>query len=159
VRRCADLGVALDVSHLNAAGFADVARLATAPIIASHSACHALCPSSRNLTDEQLREIGRSGGIVGIVYAVPFIRRDGHDDPDTPLATLVAHVRHAVDLAGLDHVGLGSDFDGATMPAALADVAALPRLLAALRDDGFSAAEVEQLAWGSWRRVLAQTWR
>jgi len=159
VRRCADLGVALDVSHLNAAGFADVARLATAPIIASHSACHALCPSCRNLTDEQLREIGRSGGIVGIVYAVPFIRRDGHDDPDTPLATLVAHVRHAVDLAGLDHVGLGSDFDGATMPAALADVAALPRLLAALRDDGFSAAEVEQLAWGNWRRVLAQTWR
>jgi membrane dipeptidase len=158
VRRCAALGVAVDVSHLNAAGFADVARLAVAPLIASHSACHALCPASRNLTDAQLREIGASGGIVGIVYAVAFVRSDGRDDPDTPLSTLVAHVRHAVELVGADHVGLGSDFDGARMPDALADVAALPCLLAALRDDGFTAAEVERIAWGNWRRVLGIVW-
>jgi membrane dipeptidase len=158
VRRCAQRGIALDVSHLNAAGFADVARLGVAPIIASHCGCHALCPASRNLTDDQLREIGASEGIVGIVYAVCFLRADGRDDPGTPLATLVAHVRHAVQTAGLDHVGLGSDFDGATMPRDLADVGALPALLAALRDDGFSPAEVEQIAWGNWRRVLAGAW-
>jgi membrane dipeptidase len=158
VRRCAQLGMLVDVSHLNAAGFADVARLGAAPLVASHSACHALCPASRNLTDEQLREIGRSGGLVGIVFAVPFIRADGHDDPATPLSTLAAHVRHAAQVAGVDHVALGSDFDGATMPAAIADVAALPRLLDALRDAGFSAAEVEQIAWGNWRRVLALAW-
>ncbi len=158
VRRCADLGILVDVSHLNAAGFADVERLAAAPIVASHCACHALCPATRNLTDDQLHAIGRSGGLVGIVFAVPFLRADGHDDPDTPLATLVAHVRHAVDVAGLDHVALGSDFDGATIPDAIGDVAGLPGLLAALRDDGFSAAEVERIAWSNWRRMLEQVW-
>jgi membrane dipeptidase len=158
VRRCAQLGVALDVSHLNAAGFFDVARLEAAPLIASHCACHALCPSSRNLTDEQLGAIAAAGGIVGIVYAVPFVRADGRNDADTPLLALVAHVRHAVEVAGIDHVGLGSDFDGATIPRALGDVAGLPRLLDALREDGFAAGEVDAIAWGNWRRVLERAW-
>jgi membrane dipeptidase len=159
VRRCAQRGILVDVSHLNAAGFADVARLGAAPLVASHCACHALCPASRNLTDEQLREIGRSDGLVGIVFAAPFLRADGHDDPDTALSVLVAHVRHAAGVAGIDHVALGSDFDGATMPAAIGDVAGLPRLLDALRDDGFSADEVQRIAWDNWRRVLARAWR
>jgi membrane dipeptidase len=89
---------------------------------------------------------------------VPFVRPDGRDDPDTPLAAIAAHVRHVVEVAGIDHVGLGSDFDGATMPNDLADAAALPRLLEALRDDGLSDAEIEQVAWGNWRRVLALAW-
>jgi membrane dipeptidase len=158
VRRCAQLGILVDVSHLNAAGFADVARLGAAPIVASHSACHALCPATRNLTDEQLREIGATDGLVGIVFAPPFIRADGRNDADTPLSTLVAHVRHAVEVAGIDHVGLGSDFDGATMPASIGDVAGLPRLIDALREDGFSPAEVEGIAWDNWRRALATAW-
>ena len=158
VRRCAQVGVAMDVSHLNAAGVADVARIGTAPIVASHCGCHALCAASRNLTDEQLRQVARSEGIVGIVFTPPFIRADGRDDPDTPVETIVAHVRHAVEVAGLEHVGLGSDFDGALMPSDLADVAALPRLIDALRGAGFTAAEVEAIAWGNWRRVLALCW-
>ena len=158
VRRCAQLRILVDVSHLNAAGFADVARLATGPVVASHTACHALSATTRNLTDDQLREIGRSDGIVGIVFAPAFIREDGADDADTPLAVLVAHVRHAAALAGIDHVGLGSDFDGAPMPAAIGDVAGLPRLLGALRDDGFTADEVQRIAWGNWRRVLGSVW-
>jgi membrane dipeptidase len=159
VRRCAQLGVAVDVSHLNAAGFADVVRIGAGPIVASHCGCHALCGASRNLTDDQLREVARSEGIVGIVFTPPFIRADGRDDPDTPIGTIVAHVLHAVEVAGLEHVGLGSDFDGAPMPSDLPDVAALPRLIDALRDAGLSAAEVEQIAWGNWRRVLALAWR
>jgi membrane dipeptidase len=155
VRRCAQLGVAVDVSHLNAAGFADVVRIGAGPIVASHCGCHALCGASRNLTDDQLREVARSEGIVGIVFTPPFIRADGRDDPDTPIGTIVAHVLHAVEVAGLEHVGLGSDFDGAPMPSDLPDVAALPRLIDALRAAGLSAAEVEQIAWGNWRRVLA----
>jgi membrane dipeptidase len=158
VRRCAQLGIVVDVSHLNAAGFADVARLALGPVVASHSACHALSPSTRNLTDDQLREVGRSGGIVGIVFAPAFTRADGADDADTPLAVLAAHVRHAVAVAGIDHVGLGSDFDGAPMPAEIGDVAGLPRLLDALRDDGFADDEVQRVAWGNWRRVLGSIW-
>lgn len=158
VRRCAQLGILVDVSHLNAAGFADVARLAAGPVVASHTACHALSATTRNLTDDQLREVGRSDGIAGIVFAPAFLREDGANDADTPLAVLVAHVRHAAALAGIDHVGLGSDFDGAPMPAAIGDVAGLPRVLGALRDDGFTADEVQRIAWGNWRRVLGAVW-
>jgi len=158
VRRCAELGIAVDLSHLNEAGFWDVARLDGAPLIASHSGVHALCASTRNLTDAQLDAIAASGGLVGIVFAAPFIRADGADDADTPLATIAAHVRHVADRIGVEHVALGSDFDGADIPDALRDVAGLPRLLDAIRATGFSDAEMEQIAWGNWRRVLEASW-
>jgi membrane dipeptidase len=158
VRRCAELGIGVDLSHLNEAGFWDVARLDGAPLIASHSAAHALCPASRNLTDAQIDAIGASGGLVGVVFAVAFIRADGEDDADTPLETIVAHVRHVADRVGVDHVALGSDFDGATMPTALGDVTGLPRLLQALRAGGFTEPELEQIAWANWRRVLEAAW-
>ena len=159
VRRCNELGIAVDCSHLNEQGFYDVARISQAPLIASHSGAHALCPSTRNLTDEQLRAVATTGGLVGVVFAVPFLRADGADDTDTPLSVLVEHVRHVAEVAGIDHVALGSDFDGAPVPDALGDVAGLPRLLDALRADGFSEAEVEAIAWGNWRRVLGASWR
>jgi membrane dipeptidase len=158
VRRCAQLGVAVDLSHLNEAGFWDVARLDDAPLIASHSGVHALCASTRNLTDPQLDAIGSSGGLVGIVFAVPFLRADGADEPDTPLRRIVEHVRYAADRIGVEHVALGSDFDGATIPDELGDVAGLPRLVEALQADGFSEDEVRAIAWDNWRRVLARAW-
>jgi membrane dipeptidase len=158
VRRCAELGVAVDLSHLNEAGFWDVAGLDGAPLIASHSGAHALCPASRNLTDAQLDAIGASGGLVGIVFAVSFLRADGRDEPDTPLDAIVAHVRHVADRIGVEHVALGSDFDGATMPAPLGDAAGLPRLIAALAEDGFTEPELRAIAWENWRRVLEAAW-
>ncbi|HEX2105292.1 MAG TPA: dipeptidase [Solirubrobacteraceae bacterium] len=158
VRRCAELGIAVDLSHLNEAGFWDVARIDAAPLIASHSAVHALSAQSRNLTDAQLDAIGASGGLVGIVFAAPFLREDGRDDADTPLATLIAHVRYVAERIGVEHVGLGSDFDGATIPAELGDVAGLPRLIAALGRSGFGDAEIRAIAWDNWRRVLERAW-
>ena len=158
VRRCAEIGIAVDLSHLNEAGFWDVARLELAPLIASHSGAHAICPASRNLTDAQLDAIGASGGLVGIVYAVAFIRPDGAEDPDTPLEAIAAHARHVADRVGVDHVALGSDFDGAEIPRALGDVTGLPRLLDALRGAGFDEEELERIAWGNWRRVLEAAW-
>src|SRR5215208_1601932 len=158
VRRCAELGIAVDLSHLNERGFWDVARLELAPLIASHSGAHALCPASRNLTDAQLGAIGASGGLVGVVYAVAFVRSDGAEDPDTPLEAIAAHVRHVADRIGVDHVALGSDFDGAEIPRALGDAAGLPRLLDAIRAEGFSEDEMERIAWGNWRRVLEAAW-
>ena len=158
VRRCAELGIAVDMSHLNEAGFWDIARLDGAPLIASHSGAHALCASTRNLTDEQLDAIGASGGLVGIVFAVPFLRADGADDAETPLATIVAHVRYVADRIGVEHVALGSDFDGATVPVDLGDVTGLPRLLDALAADGFGDADLRAIAWENWRRVLERAW-
>src|SRR5215218_4085817 len=158
VRRCAELGIAVDLSHLNEKGFWDVAKLELAPLIASHSGAHALCPASRNLTDAQLDAIGASGGLVGVVYAVVFIRPDGAEVADTPLEAIAAHVRHVADRIGVEHVALGSDFDGAEIPTALGDVTGLPRLLDAIRAAGFSDAELEQIAWGNWRRVLEAAW-
>jgi membrane dipeptidase len=159
VRRCAELGILIDVSHLNEAGFWDIARLDVGPIVATHSGVHALCPTSRNLTDAQLDAIGRSGGLVGIVFAVPFLRADFADDPDTPISLIAEHARYVADRIGVDHVALGSDYDGATIPAPLGDVAGTPKLLDALSDAGFSEREVAQVAWDNWRRVLGAWWR
>jgi membrane dipeptidase len=159
VRRCGELGVLVDLSHLNEAGFWDVARLDVGPLVASHAGAHAVSRASRNLTDAQLDAIGASGGLVGIVYACPFLRADFADDPDTPLELIVEHARHVAERIGARHVALGSDFDGATIPAALGDVAGVPRLLDAFARAGFSSQEIEAIAWGNWRRVLDAWWR
>lgn len=158
VQRCGDLGIVVDLSHLNEAGFWDVARLSGAPLVATHSGAHALCPSSRNLTDRQLSAIGATGGVVGVVFAVAFLREDGADDADTPISTLVGHIRHIAEHIGIDHVALGSDFDGALVPDEIGDVSGLQRVLRALRADGFSESDVVRVAWANWRRVLGSSW-
>jgi membrane dipeptidase len=158
VRRCAELGIAIDLSHLNAAGFWDVARTFDGPLIASHSGVHALCPSTRNLTDDQLDAIAASGGLVGINFDVGSLRDDGGDDTDTPVARIAEHARYVADRCGVDHVALGSDFDGAKVPDEVPDASALPRVLAALEAAGFEGGELDQIASGNWRRVLAASW-
>ena len=158
VRRCSELGLAVDVSHLNAAGFWDVVDQWDGPLIASHSGVHALCPSSRNLTDDQLDVIASSDGIVGINFDVGSLREDGGDDPDTPAARIAEHARYVADRCGVRHVALGSDFDGATMPAEVPNAAALPRVLAALEAVGFESGEMDQIASGNWRRALLASW-
>ena len=158
VTRCAELGILVDVSHLNEAGFWDLARLAVGPIVASHSAAHALCQASRNLTDRQLDAIGESGGLVGIVFACPFLRPDFADDPDTPIELIAQHARYVADRIGVEHVALGSDFDGATIPREVGDVAGMPKVIEALREAGFTDGELDAIGWGNWRRVLGAWW-
>jgi membrane dipeptidase len=158
VRTCNELGIVVDVSHLNERGFWDTAKTADAPLVASHSNAHALCPTPRNLTDDQLRAVGESGGVVGIVFCPAFVREDGADDPDTPLSAIAAHAAHVAEHAGIEAVALGSDFDGATMPHDLDSAAKLPALLDALRAFGFDERELERIALGNWLRVLRATW-
>jgi membrane dipeptidase len=158
VRRCSELGIVVDLSHLNEAGFWDVARLEPGPLVASHSGAHALAAASRNLTDAQLDAIGASGGLVGIVFACAFLRADCADDADTPLELIVEHARYVADRIGVERVALGSDFDGATIPAPLGDVAGLPALIDAFAGAGFTEAEVDAIAWGNWRRTLDAWW-
>jgi membrane dipeptidase len=160
VQRCNELGVLLDLSHLNEAGFWDVAKLSTAPLVATHSGAHALCASARNLTDKQLEAVRASGGIVGVNFHVGFLRADGkRDGPGTSLTEIVRHLDYMVERMGIDHVALGSDFDGATMPGDLRDVAGLPKLVAALRAAGYDEAALRQIAYGNWLRVLGQSWQ
>jgi membrane dipeptidase len=159
VRACAELGILVDLSHLNEAGFWDVARLEPGPLVATHSAAWELSHASRNLTDAQLDEIGATGGLVGIVFACPFLRSDFADDVDTPLELIATHVRYVADRIGPAHVALGSDFDGATIPAPLGDAAGMPLLFDALAGAGFDEQELDAIAWGNWRRVLGAWWR
>jgi membrane dipeptidase len=158
VRRCAELGVLVDLSHLNEAGFWDVAGADVGPLVASHSAAHVLCQTSRNLTDRQLDAVGSSGGLVGIVYGCLFLRADFADDSDTPLELIAQHAAYVAERIGVAHVALGSDFDGVTIPASLGDVAGVPLLLEALAEVGFSDSEVAAIAWDNWRRVFDAWW-
>lgn len=158
VRACNRLRIMVDLSHLNEQGFWDVAAISDAPLVATHSNAHALCASSRNLTDRQLDAIRDSDGMVGLNFAVSFLREDGRSDADTPLETMVRHIDHLVERLGEDRVGLGSDFDGATMPQAIGDAAGLPALLQSLREHGYDEPLLRKLAHANWLRVLRQTW-
>jgi len=159
VRACNQLGILVDVSHLNEVGFWDVVEASNAPIVATHSNAHALCASSRNLTDEQLDAIGAAGGVVGVNFAIGFLRADGGYDPATPLAEIVRHIRYIAGRIGVDHVAFGSDFEGAAVPDELGGVAGLPKLVQALRDSGFGDEELAKITHGNWLRVLDRTWR
>ena len=159
VRACNQLSILVDMSHLNEAGFWDVARISDAPLVTTHSGAHACSNSPRNLTDKQLDAIAESGGMTGVNFHVGFLREDGTNEPTTSLTEIVRHARYIADRIGVDHVGLGSDFDGATMPGDLKDVAGLPKLVQALRDGGFSEAEVSKITYQNWLRVLGKTWK
>ncbi len=159
VRSCNRLGIMVDVSHLNEKGFWDVERLSEKPIVATHSNVHSLCPTPRNLTDRQIDAIGASDGVIGLNYAIQFLRRDGQKNTDTQLSVMADHVAYIAERIGVEHIALGSDFDGATISKELGDVSGLPKLMDALRARGFNGEELEMIARKNWLRVLARTWR
>jgi membrane dipeptidase len=159
VDACGRLGIVLDVSHLNTRGLRGVLRRARGPVVATHSNAHTVCPASRNLTDAELRAIAATGGVVGICFSVAMLRPDGGLDTRTPLADVLRHVDHMADKAGIDHVALGSDFDGAAIPDEIGDVTGLPRVLEALRAAGYGDDDLRKVAHGNWLRVLREVWR
>jgi membrane dipeptidase len=158
VRACNELRVAIDVSHLNERGFWDVAELTNAPLVATHSNAYALCPSTRNLTDPQLDAIAASGGMVGLNFAVNFLREDAARNADTPLEVMVRHVDYLVERVGIDCVGFGSDFDGVLISKEIGDVSGLPRLMSALDKRGYDGRALRKLAHENWVRVLREIW-
>lgn len=158
VRRCNELKIMLDLSHLNEKGFWDVARHSTAPLVATHSNAYSLSASSRNLTDDQIRIIGKTGGMIGLNFANGFLRSDGRWASENGLDTMLRHLDHLMRLAGEDCVGLGSDFDGARIPAQIGDVTGLPRLVEAMQGHGYGEELTRKLCSENWMRVLQQTW-
>lgn len=158
VKECNRLRILLDMSHLNEAGFWDVAGLTDAPLVATHSNAHAVTPSSRNLTDKQLAAIRDSGGMVGLNYATSFLRRDGKQSAEMGWEDVLAHLDHLLHHLGEDGVGLGSDFDGATVPKGIGDVTGQQALLQAMRAHGYGEALIAKIAHENWFRVLGRTW-
>lgn len=158
LRECDALRIVFDLSHLNEKGFDDVARLSSRPLIATHSAAHALCPSSRNLTDRQLAVIRNSSGLVGLNFGVAFLREDGRRVSFDGFDPMLRHLDHLIAQLGEDGVALGSDYDGALMPRDLAGADRLPDLLAAMAAHGYGEALIRKIAFDNWINVLGRVW-
>ena len=157
VKECNALGVVIDLSHLNEAGFNDVAAISDAPLVATHSNVHALCPSPRNLTDRQLHVIRDSGGVVGLNFAAAFLRADGQMAPDFGTDLMIRHLDHLLEHLGEDGVAIGSDFDGASISDQIVDCAGLPVLRQAMNDAGYGNELMGKICHGNWLRVLKAT--
>ena len=158
IGECNKLKIMIDLSHLNEKGFDDIAAISDAPLVATHSNAHAVTPSTRNLTDRQLAVIRDSNGMVGLNFATVFLRPDGRKSPDMTLDPMLRHLDHLIEHLGEDHVGLGSDFDGATVPNGIADVTGLPKLQQAMIDHGYGPDLMRKLCHENWLSVLRRTW-
>jgi len=151
VRECNRLGILVDAAHLNHKGFWQLLEQSDDPIIVSHTACETLNLHPRNLSDEQLAAIGDQGGVVGISYAGMFL---GGQEPT--LQDVADHIEYAVGIAGIDHVALGSDFDGATLVKDMNGVQDLPNLYAILSQRGFSDLDIDRISGENIFRVLQE---
>ncbi|WDZ53063.1 dipeptidase [Acinetobacter vivianii] len=158
LRRCAEKKMVVDVSHMNERAFWDTVDILQQPIVATHSNAHALCPQARNLTDSQLKAIAESGGMVGVNFDVAFLRGDGQRNADTPIELILDHLEYMMDRLGEDHIGFGSDFDGALISTELQDVTGLAQLIAAMQQRHYSKELIEKICWGNWLNVLNRIW-
>lgn len=198
VREMNRLGMMVDVSHVSDQTFYDTIESASAPVIASHSSCRALASHARNMTDEMLQALAKTGGVVHINYYNSFLDDDHRARVDAlkeldsrrreitktlaadpkrreaefrklnqeliektgrvPLSRLIDHFEHAVKVAGVDHVGLGSDFDGVEdqLPEGMEDISKIPNLVEGLSKRGFSDADIEKILGGNTLRVMRE---
>ncbi|MHB1058505.1 MAG: dipeptidase [Rhodanobacter sp.] len=153
VHACNELGIVIDLAHLNEAGFQDVARHSRAPLVVSHGAAHALSPTSRGTTDRQLDAIAASGGLIGVSM-------EGVDTtPSGRVGDMVRQIDYLLGRMGPDHVALGSDLYVRPGAGHSGGKSMLPELLASLRDAGHDAATIAAITWANWLRVFTATWR
>lgn len=155
VKTCNQLGVVVDLAHINDRAFYEVLERSSRPPIMSHTAVFALGPHWRCMTDDQIKALAAAGGVMGIAFAPEFIH------PDPKMATpdrIVEHICHVADLVGIDHVGIGTDFDGlGSIVPVIPDVAQLPTLTRSMLAYGLSEEEIAKVWGGNFLRVLRKT--
>lgn len=191
------LGMMIDVSHVSDKTFWDIVNASTKPVVATHSGCRAIANVPRNLTDEMIRALAKTGGVVNVIFypehiepgwsekkkrvdaeIAPMVQRASEQEqgnvahkklardrvrfeeylkrlPPVHVSRIVDHIDHIVKLVGVDHVGIGSDFDGVqAVPADMQSVADLPNLTKELLKRGYSASDVEKILGGNMLRVM-----
>ena len=148
------LGMLIDVSHLSDSGFWDVIKTSKKPIIASHSNCRSLSNHPRNLADEQIEAFGKNGGIIGVVFSPGFIDRD---PAKQTVDRLLDHIDYIKDIIGIEHIGIGSDFDGFPgLPKGLEDVTKMPNITKGLLKRGYSEQDVKKILGENYLRVFKE---
>ena len=152
IREMNRLGLMVDLSHASEKSFYDALQISSTPIVCSHSSCRALCDVPRNLTDNQLRALAARGGVAQVTLYHGFLRKDGEAD----ILDAIAHLEHAVSIVGIDHVGLGTDFDGDGGIRGLADSSELILFTQQLLRRKYSETDIAKIWGGNWLRVMRQ---
>lgn len=152
IREMNDLGIMVDLSHGGEKSFYDALDISRVPIVCSHSNCKALCDVPRNLTDDQLRALAAKGGVAHTTLYGGFLRKDG----EASVLDAVDHLEHAIRIMGIDHVGIGTDFDGDGGVRGMADSSELINFTIRLLRRKYSERDIEKIWGGNWLRVMAQ---
>ena len=146
-------GIMVDLSHAAESSFYDALSISTTPIVCSHSCCKALCDVPRNLSDEQLKALAQRGGVAQITLYPGFLRK-GAGEAD--IMDVMAHLEHAIQVMGIEHVGLGTDFDGDGGVRGLANSSEMLNFTLQLLRRKYSERDIARIWGGNWLRVMAQ---
>ena len=152
IREMNRLGIMVDLSHAHEKSFYDALELSKTPIVCSHSSARALCDHPRNLTDDQMRALAQKGGVAQTTLYHGFLKKDG----EATILDAMAHLEHAIDVMGIDHVGLGTDFDGDGGIRGLADASELLNFTRQLLARRFSRQDIQKIWGGNFLRVMQQ---
>ncbi|TYB31304.1 MAG: membrane dipeptidase [Candidatus Mcinerneyibacterium aminivorans] len=152
VRMMNDLGILIDVSHLSDGGFYDVLEISNDPFIATHSNARNIHNHSRNLTDRMIKEISESGGVIGINFCAAFLA----ENEISKISDILNHINHIKKIGGAESIAIGSDFDGIDCGMEIEDYSHIQKLVDALKKNGYSEREIEQIAYKNAKRVIKQ---
>lgn len=145
------LGIAVDISHASDSTIEDVLKISSKPVIASHSSCRALCNHPRNLPDHLIKAIAEKGGVIQLCMYSGFVKEQADE---ATVMDFVDHIEHAINIAGIDHVGIGTDFDGDGEVIGCRDTTALIRITIELLRRGYQKSQIQQIWGGNLLRVL-----
>jgi membrane dipeptidase len=159
VKKCNEMGILIDVSHLNQKSFYDLMKVVIKPVMASHSNCFSINPNIRNITDEQIKLIAKNNGVIGISVNPIFVKDFNGKwiesvEETTTIQEICRHIEHIKNLVGIDYVALGSDFDGGPVPKVISDASHYQEILYYLKKVGYSDEDIRKVAHGNFLRVF-----